>query len=379
MKKILIVIGTRPEAIKMAPLIKELRGMPDCFEVEICSTGQHKIMLDQVLSLFEITPDYDLDLMAPGQDLFDISTKVLIGLKELIKSTKPDFILVHGDTTSAFAAALSGFYSRIPVGHIEAGLRSYDLNSPFPEEFNRQTISKVASWHFAPSKSAMENLIDEGIDKDNVFNTGNTVIDALRYTLDLMDECTQFQSDVKAVLDGALGFSWEEEQFILITGHRRENFGKGFIEICAAIRKLAQEFPNFKFVYPVHLNPNVRAPVSEMLSSIDNIFLIPPLEYRAFITLLKNCYFVLTDSGGIQEEAPFLGKPVLVMRDVTEREEAVVAGTALLTGANAAQIVNAAKELIKSKEKYLKMSSAHNPYGDGYASAAIARILKRVA
>jgi len=378
MKKILVVIGTRPEAIKMAPLIKELRRTSDRFEVMICSTGQHRKMLDQVLSLFEITPDYDLDLMAPGQDLFDISSKVLIGIKKIIGLTNPDLILVHGDTTSAFIAALGGFYSRIPVGHIEAGLRSHNLSSPFPEELNRQMISKIAKWHFAPSDHAMKNLILENISQDSVFNTGNTVIDALRYTLDLIDKDPVIQEEVRVALDEVLDFSWEKDQFVLITGHRRENFGKGFLEICTAIKSLAIEFPQFKFVYPVHLNPNVRSPISKLLSSIDNIYLIEPLEYRAFITLLKSCNFVLTDSGGIQEEAPFLGKPVLVMRDVTEREEAVIAGTALLTGANATQIINAAKSLIQTEEKYLKMSGAHNPYGDGYASTEIARILKRV-
>jgi len=378
MKKILVVIGTRPEAIKMAPLIKELRRTSDRFEVMICSTGQHRKMLDQVLSLFEITPDYDLDLMAPGQDLFDISSKVLIGIKKIIGLTNPDLILVHGDTTSAFIAALGGFYSRIPVGHIEAGLRSHNLSSPFPEELNRQMISKIAKWHFTPSDQAMKNLILENISQDSVFNTGNTVIDALRYTLDLIDKDPAIKEEVRVALDEVLDFSWEKDQFVLITGHRRENFGKGFLEICTAIKSLAIEFPQFKFVYPVHLNPNVRSPISKLLSSIDNIYLIEPLEYRAFITLLKSCNFVLTDSGGIQEEAPFLGKPVLVMRDVTEREEAVIAGTALLTGANATQIINAAKSLIQTEEKYLKMSGAHNPYGDGYASTEIARILKRV-
>jgi UDP-N-acetylglucosamine 2-epimerase (non-hydrolysing) len=378
MKKILVVIGTRPEAIKMAPLIKELRGMSDNFDVTICSTGQHRKMLDQVFSLFEITPDYDLDLMAPGQDLFDISSKVLVGIKKIIGLTNPDLILVHGDTTSAFTAALGGFYSRIPVGHIEAGLRSHNLSSPFPEELNRQMISKIAKWHFAPSDQAMKNIILENISQDNVFNTGNTVIDALRYTLDLINNDPVIQAEVRVALDEVLDFSWEKDQFVLITGHRRENFGKGFLEICAAIKSLAIEFPQFKFVYPVHLNPNVRSPIFKILSSLDNIYLIEPLEYRAFITLLKRCYFVLTDSGGIQEEAPFLGKPVLVMRDITEREEAIVAGTAILTGANAEQIVIAARDLIMSKENYLKMSNAHNPYGDGYASMKIANILGRV-
>jgi UDP-N-acetylglucosamine 2-epimerase (non-hydrolysing) len=286
--------------------------------------------------------------------------------------------LVHGDTTSAFTAALGGFYSRIPVGHIEAGLRSHNLNSPFPEELNRQMISKIAKWHFAPSDQAMKNLILENISQDRVFNTGNTVIDALRCTLELIDKDPAIQEEVRADLCEALDFSWEKDQFVLITGHRRENFGKGFLEICTAIKSLAIEFPQFKFVYPVHLNPNVRSPISKLLSSIDNIYLIEPLEYRAFITLLKRCHFVLTDSGGIQEEAPFLGKPVLVMRDITEREEAIVAGTAILTGANAEQIVIAARDLIQTKENYLKMSSAHNPYGDGYASAAIVKILERV-
>lgn len=378
MKKILVVIGTRPEAIKMAPLIKELREMSGTFDVIICSTGQHRKMLDQVFSLFEITPDYDLDLMAPGQDLFDISSKVLVGVKKIIGLTNPDLILVHGDTTSAFTAALGGFYSRIPVGHIEAGLRSHNLNSPFPEELNRQMISKIAKWHFAPSDQAMKNLILENISQDSVFNTGNTVIDALRYTLDLIDKDLAIQEEVRTDLDEVLDFSWEKDQFVLITGHRRENFGKGFLEICTAIKSLAIEFPQFKFVYPVHLNPNVRSPISKLLSSIDNIYLIEPLEYRAFITLLKRCHFVLTDSGGIQEEAPFLGKPVLVMRDITEREEAIVAGTAILTGANAEQIVIAARGLIQTKENYLNMSSAHNPYGNGYASAAIVKILERV-
>lgn len=378
MKKILIVIGTRPEAIKMAPLIKELKKRANYFSVTVCSTGQHKNMLDQVLKFFEIEPDYDFKLMSPGQDLFDVTSSVIIEIKKIISKVNPELILVHGDTTTAFASALGGFYSHVPVGHVEAGLRSHDLQNPFPEEFNRQAISKLAKWHFTPTNGAKENLIAENIHEKNIFITGNTVIDSLKNTLEKMQSNHIAQSEVKCTLNKVVGFNWVDESFILVTGHRRENFGKGFLQICAAIKGLALEFPKIKFLYPVHLNPNVKQPVTEMLSSIQNIILTEPLEYLPFITMLQNCLFVMTDSGGIQEEAPFFGKPVLVMRDVTERAEATAAGTAILTGADTAQIMRYARSLLTSNELYLKMSSAHNPYGDGHSSIYISEILEKI-
>jgi UDP-N-acetylglucosamine 2-epimerase (non-hydrolysing) len=375
MKKILIVFGTRPEAIKMAPLIKEFEKTKDFFNVKICITAQHREMLDQVLKIFEIKPDYDLNIMAPGQDLYDVTSKVLLGLRNVLKEFNPDLVLVHGDTTTTLVGSLASFYKKIPIGHIEAGLRTGNIYSPWPEEANRLLTTQLAKYHFAPTKKNKNNLLKEKISEENIVITGNTVIDALFWVLNKIKNNSQLEKDIINELNNN-GYKISNRKFILITGHRRENFGNGFFNICNAIKELAQKYKNFDFVYPVHLNPNVRKPVKEILSNIDNVFLIEPLEYMPFIYLLSKSYLVLTDSGGIQEEAPSLGKPVLVMRDTTERPEAVEAGTVILVGTNKENIVSNVSKLIENETLYKKMSYAHNPYGDGNASKKIVNFLK---
>ena len=371
MVKILTVFGTRPEAIKMAPVVHALRKKVD---VKVCVTAQHRQMLDQVLTLFEITPDYDLDIMKPGQDLFDVTSKVLLGIKKILQSENPDIVLVHGDTTTSIAVAMAAFYLRIPVGHVEAGLRTYDINSPFPEEFNRQLTSIITELHFAPTEIARQNLLDERVPDSQIFVTGNTVIDAL---LSMVEKARaiNFSDSILEEAPFLKQAKADIPRILLVTGHRRENFGQGFEEICHALYDIASKNPDIKIIYPVHLNPNVREPVNRILSNIDNVYLVEPMEYLTFIKLMDLSYLILTDSGGIQEEAPSLGKPVLVMRDATERPEAVEAGTVKLVGTNKKTIVAMVNQLLENKELYTKMSRAHNPYGDGNASHAICDIL----
>lgn len=365
-KKLLFVFGTRPEAIKMAPLIKECKKYPHNFDVKVCITAQHRQMLDQVLQLFEIIPEYDLDIMKPNQDLYDVTNNVLLGLRDIFKETQPDIVLVHGDTTTTMAASLAAYYQKIDVAHIEAGLRTNNIYSPFPEEINRQITSKIAIYHFAPTQTAKHNLIMEGIDEQIIFVTGNTVIDALLHISAKVD-----QIDIN--IDG---YTVTDRRFIVITGHRRENFGGGFINICKAIKELAFLCPEIDFVYPVHLNPNVQEPVFDLLGNIANIYLIKPLDYLPFVYLMKHCHLILTDSGGVQEEAPSLGKPVLVMRDTTERPEALEAGAVVLVGTDYEKIINQVQALLNDKELYQSMSQAHNPYGDGQACIKIVSILR---
>jgi UDP-N-acetylglucosamine 2-epimerase (non-hydrolysing) len=370
MVKILAVFGTRPEAIKMAPVIQALSKKAN---VKICVTAQHREMLDQVLNLFGIIPDYDLDIMRPDQDLFDVTNHVLLGIKKVLLSECPDIVLVHGDTTTSMVAAMAAFYLKIPVGHVEAGLRTHNINSPFPEEFNRQITSKIATFHFTPTEIARQNLLDEKVGDDQIYVTGNTVIDAL---LSMIERARSINfSD--AVLKDVPFLKQENNtsRVILVTGHRRENFGQGFEEICQALCDIATDNPNIHIVYPVHLNPNVREPVNRILSNINNVHLVEPMEYLAFIKLMDLSYLVLTDSGGIQEEAPSLGKPVLVMRDTTERPEAVEAGTVRLVGTNKKEIVKMVNQLLVNDEFYKQMSKASNPYGDGEASNIICDIL----
>ena len=377
-KKIMMVFGTRPEAIKMAPLFHEISRRDTNFTIEVCVTGQHKEMLNQVLSVFNIEPKINLNLMKEHQDLFDISSTALIEMRNVLKNNKPDIVLVHGDTTTSFIAALSSFYLNIPVGHIEAGLRTNDIRSPFPEEFNRQAISKICMWHFAPTETSKNNLLLEGVNEKNIFVTGNTVIDSLFYVIDEIENSENIKNELHQNLDSCLSFNWQKDKFILITGHRRENFGVGFLEICNAIKELSFHYKNIHFIYPVHLNPNVQDPVHSILKNIPNIHLIKPLQYQSFIYLLKHSYIVLTDSGGIQEEAPSFGKPVVVMRDTTERPEAVEAGTVILSGADKKQIVSCISYLIDDQTRYSSMSKSHNPYGDGNASKRIANVLEEI-
>ncbi len=371
--KILIVFGTRPEAIKMAPVVHAFKANP-AFETLVCVTAQHRQMLDQVLNIFEITPDIDLNLMRAGQDLFDVTSAVLLGMREVLKTYQPDAVLVHGDTTTAYATATAAFYAGIPVGHVEAGLRTHNVLSPFPEEFNRQVVSKIAKWHFAPTESSRQNLLNEHT-PNNITVTGHTVIDALFWVLKRIENDPTKRYQLEAFLNQRLPFNWTKQRFVLITGHRRENFGDGFLAICEAIRQLATAHPDVHFIYPVHLNPNVQKPVYDLISNQTNIHLIDPLEYEPFVFLLQHAYLVLTDSGGIQEEAPSLGKPVLVMREVTERPEAVEAGTVRLVGADTQKIVQHVTELLNNEAAYLKMSKAHNPYGDGIAAQRIVKVL----
>jgi UDP-N-acetylglucosamine 2-epimerase (non-hydrolysing) len=377
-KKIMLVFGTRPEAIKMAPLYHALKALPDEFDTQLCVTAQHRQMLDQVLKVFEITPDIDLNLMTPGQDLFDVTASVLTGMRDVLRAHMPDALLVHGDTTTSLAAAMAGFYAGVPVGHVEAGLRTHDVYAPFPEEFNRQVASKVTRWHFAPTAFSRQNLLDERVPDAAISVTGNTVIDALFWMLGRIDADAQRRSALEEFLTKQLNFDWQNQRFVLMTGHRRENFGDGFLQICHALKELAPRYPAVQFVYPVHLNPNVQQPVNAILANVANVHLIAPLDYEPFVYLLKHSHIVLTDSGGIQEEAPSLGKPVLVMRDVTERPEAIEAGTVRLVGADRSRIVSNVAELLDNKASYAAMSKAHNPYGDGNACARIISILRGI-
>jgi UDP-N-acetylglucosamine 2-epimerase (non-hydrolysing) len=376
--KVLVVFGTRPEAIKMAPLCHALQSKSDIFETTICVTAQHREMLDQVLGVFGIRPDCDLNVMKHGQDLTDITSSILVGMRDVFLNCTPDLVLVHGDTTTTLATLVAAFYAKIPVGHIEAGLRTNDIYAPFPEEFNRQVASKITKWHFAPTELSRDNLISEGYLPENIEVTGNTVIDSLLWVLRRLDDDMDRKNRIIKLLSKILPFDWRNSRYILITGHRRENFGEGFVNICEALAELAKKFPNVHFVYPVHLNPNVKDPVNLLLSKTDNMHLVAPLDYEPFVYLLKHCFLVLTDSGGIQEEAPSLGKPVLVMRDVTERPEAVDAGTVKLVGANKSNIINETSTLLEDTASYAAMASAHNPYGDGYACDRILYALKEV-
>src|SRR5690554_7397151 len=374
--KVLSVFGTRPEAIKMAPLVKALAA-DTFFEAKVAVTAQHREMLDQVLELFEITPDFDLNLMKPGQDLYDVTSKVLLGLRDVLSEFKPDLVLVHGDTATTFAGTLAAFYQKIPVGHVEAGLRTHDLYSPWPEEANRQLTGRLAKWHFAPTARNRQDLLAEQVKDESIVVTGNTVIDALHWVIDKIANDAALQSSINEQLTRAgLTADLANQKLVLITGHRRENFGQGFENICQALRELATRHPDVRFVYPVHLNPNVQKPVKTLLAGLDNVHLIAPLGYEPFVHLMQQSYLVLTDSGGVQEEAPGLGKPVLVMRDTTERPEAVEAGTVKLVGTDAKVIVSAVQELLDNAAVYEQMSQAHNPYGDGQASRRILEFLK---
>jgi len=379
-KKILIVFGTRPEAIKMIPVVKALEKK-STFETKVCVTAQHREMLDQVLALFEIVPDYDLDVMKQGQDLYDITSSVLLGMKGVLLDFMPDIVLVHGDTTTTFATSLAAFYQRIKVGHIEAGLRTHNLYSPWPEEANRQITGVLADYHFAPTSTAKENLLREGKKESRIVVTGNTVIDALWLTLEKIKKDQVFQDEIIGKIESLIdnpAFSIQHSRFILVTGHRRENFGEGFFNICQALKSIAANNPDIAIVYPVHLNPNVQKPVHELLSDVENIYLIEPLQYEAFVYLMSRSFFIITDSGGVQEEVPSLGKPVLVMRDTTERPEAVEAGTVKLVGSNKESIAKEAQKLLDDQGEYAKMSQAHNPYGDGKASKRVVEFLKIV-
>ena len=374
----MLVFGTRPEAIKMAPLYHAFKALPDEFDTQLCVTAQHREMLDQVLKVFEIAPDIDLNLMKPGQDLFDVTTGVLKGMRDILQAHRPDALLVHGDTSTTLAAAMAAFYLGVPVGHVEAGLRTHDMQAPFPEEFNRQVASKLTKWHFAPTDVSRQNLLDERVPEASITVTGNTVIDALFWVLDRIDAEPQSRQAIADFLSVQLDFDWRQQRFVLMTGHRRENFGEGFLQICHALKDLAARFPTVQFVYPVHLNPNVQQPANAILANLANVHLIAPLDYEPFVYLLKHSHIVLTDSGGIQEEAPSLGKPVLVMRDVTERPEAVEAGTVRLVGADRSRIVANVADLLDNQASYAAMSRAHNPYGDGKACERIVSVLREI-
>ena len=383
MKKVMLVFGTRPEAIKMAPLVKEFQKHPDQFETIVTVTGQHRQMLDQVLSIFVIEPDFDLNIMKQGQDLTDVTAKVLQGMRDVFAQVKPDVVLVHGDTTTSTAAALAAFYQQIPVGHVEAGLRTHNIYSPWPEEMNRQITGRIATYHFAPTALSKSNLLKENIDENSILVTGNTVIDALHRVVCQISTDSELKRTLSAELKTA-GYDVSRlnngRRLVLITGHRRENFGDGFISMCKAIKKLTENFRDVDFVYPMHLNPNVRRPINQVFGDLtdsdSNIFFIEPLEYLSFVYLMEKAAVVLTDSGGIQEEAPGLGKPVLVMRDTTERPEALEAGTVHLVGTDFNRIVTEVSTLLTSAEKYAEMSQAVNPYGDGKASGRIVEHLK---
>ena len=401
MKKIMLVFGTRPEAIKMAPLVKEFEKYTEDFKTIVCVTGQHRQMLDQVLQLFEITPDYDLNIMQQGQDLYDVTSRVLLGMRDVLREAQPDVVLVHGDTTTSTAAALAAFYQQIPVGHVEAGLRTHNIYSPWPEEMNRQITGRIATYNFAPTPLSRQNLLEEKVSEQSITVTGNTVIDALYWVVDKIKRDEALSAELKTILATA-GYDVERldnsqftihnselsRRLVLITGHRRENFGDGFIRMCTAIRDLTQKYPDVDFVYPMHLNPNVRKPIQEVFVGLDslslgegwgeasNMFFIEPLEYLSFVYLMEKSTIVLTDSGGIQEEAPGLGKPVLVMRDTTERPEALEAGTVKLVGTDYDKIVAEVSRLLDDIEYYDTMSKAVNPYGDGLACGRIVETLK---
>ena len=383
MKKIMLVFGTRPEAIKMAPLVKEFEKYPNDFQTIVCVTGQHREMLDQVLNLFEIKPHYDLNIMKQGQDLYDVTARVLVGMRDVLKEAQPDVVLVHGDTTTSTAAALAAFYQQIPVGHVEAGLRTHNIYSPWPEEMNRLITGRIATYNFSPTQLSRQNLLKENVSDSSIIVTGNTVIDALYWVVDKIKNDEALNNELKDILYKA-GYDVcrleNGRKLVLITGHRRENFGDGFINMCTAIKDLTKKYPDVDFVYPMHLNPNVRKPIHEVfgedLSNLGNMFFIEPLEYLSFVYLMEKSTIVLTDSGGIQEEAPGLGKPVLVMRDTTERPEALEAGTVKLVGTNYDKIVSEVSMLIDDSSYYEKMSKAVNPYGDGLACGRIVEGLK---
>lgn len=381
MKKILLVFGTRPEAIKMAPLVKKLQKYPEQFQTIVCVTGQHREMLDQVLRLFDIVPDYDLNIMKPNQDLYDITSRILHGMRDVLREVQPDIVLVHGDTTTSMAAALATFYQHIPVGHVEAGLRTGNIYSPWPEEMNRLITGRITTYHFSPTSLAKENLLREYVDEKQIVVTGNTVIDALQMVVGKLSENAELALEVGNHIS-QMGYDTKrlngDKRMVLITGHRRENFGEGFFNICHAIKNLATLYPDVDFVYPMHLNPNVRKPVSEILGKgADNVFLIEPLDYLPFVYMMQHSTLILTDSGGVQEEAPGLGKPVLVMRDTTERPEAVEAGTVLLVGTNREKIEQGVSMLLDDADTYRRMSEAVNPYGDGKACKRIVQYLNK--
>lgn len=380
MKKILLVFGTRPEAIKMAPLVKKLQEMPEEFQTVVCVTGQHREMLDQVLRLFDITPEYDLNIMKPNQDLYDITSRILLGMRDVLREVQPDIVLVHGDTTTSMAAALAAFYQQIPVGHVEAGLRTGNIYSPWPEEMNRLITGRITTHHFSPTLLAKENLLREHVDEKQIIVTGNTVIDALQMVVERLKNDELLANEVSAKIN-QMGYDVQRlegnRRMVLITGHRRENFGEGFLNICHAIKHLAEQYQDVDFVYPMHLNPNVRKPVLEILGEkAENVFLIEPLDYLPFVYMMQHSTLILTDSGGVQEEAPGLGKPVLVMRDTTERPEAVEAGTVLLVGTNREKIEQGVSMLLDDADTYRRMSEAVNPYGDGKACERIAAALR---
>ena len=381
-KRIMLVFGTRPEAIKMAPLVKEFQKYPDRYQTIVCVTGQHREMLDQVLHIFDIHPDYDLNIMKQGQDLYDVTARVLTGMRDVLKEAQPDVVLVHGDTTTSTAAALAAFYQQIPVGHVEAGLRTNNIYSPWPEEMNRQITGRIATYHFSPTPLSQQNLLKEGVNKEQIVVTGNTVIDALYMVVDKIKQDKELDAELEKVLQQS-GYDVNRlshgKRMVLITGHRRENFGEGFLSMCRAIQALTQKYPDVDFVYPMHLNPNVRKPIHQVfgedLANLGNMFFIEPLEYLSFVYLMEKSTIVLTDSGGIQEEAPGLGKPVLVMRDTTERPEALEAGTVKLVGTNYDKIVSEVSALLENEAYYNEMSQAVNPYGDGKACGRIVATL----
>ena len=385
MKSIMLVFGTRPEAIKMAPLVKEFQKYPEEFKTIVCVTGQHREMLDQVLHIFEIVPDYDLNIMKQGQDLYDVTARVLTGMRDVLKEAQPDVVLVHGDTTTSTAAALAAFYQQIPVGHVEAGLRTHNIYSPWPEEMNRQITGRIATYHFSPTPLSKQNLLAEGVKEEHIHVTGNTVIDALYMVVNKIKNDKALDAELESLLKQA-GYDVNRlaggKKLVLITGHRRENFGDGFISMCTAIKDLTKKYPEVDFVYPMHLNPNVRKPIHEVfgedLSNLGNMFFIEPLEYLSFVYLMEKSTIVLTDSGGIQEEAPGLGKPVLVMRDTTERPEALEAGTVKLVGTNYDKIMSEVSALLDNQTYYYQMSQAVNPYGDGLACNRIVKVAHEV-
>ena len=382
MKKIMLVFGTRPEAIKMAPLVKELQSHADEFETVVCVTAQHREMLDQVLSIFEISPDYDLNIMRKGQDLYDVTSRVLLGMRDVLSEVRPDLVLVHGDTSTSTAAALAAFYRQIPVGHVEAGLRTYDIYSPWPEEMNRQLTGRIATLQLSPTQRSRQNLLNEGTPESHITVTGNTVIDALHMVVRKIEADKDLERKVRDYIV-TMGYDLSRldscRRLVLITGHRRENFGDGFLNICNAIKDLAERYPDVDFLYPMHLNPNVRRPINEVFSGIEhaNVFFIEPVDYLYFVYLMKSSYIILSDSGGIQEEAPSLGKPVLVMREVTERPEALEAGTIRLVGTNRQLIVDEASKFLDDEEYYLANQRIANPFGDGHACQRIYEFIKK--
>ena len=383
MKTVMLVFGTRPEAIKMCPLVKEFQKYPNDFRTIVCVTGQHREMLDQVLQIFDVTPDYDLNIMKQGQDLYDVTSRVLLGMRDVLKQEQPDVVFVHGDTTTSTAAAIAAFYQQIPVAHVEAGLRTHNIYSPWPEEMNRQITSRIAAYNYAPTPLSRQNLLQENVANETITVTGNTVIDALYMVVNKIKQDQQLGEQLaQNILTAGYDVNRlnHDKKMVLITGHRRENFGDGFINMCTAIKDLTQKYPDVDFIYPMHLNPNVRKPIHEVfgedLSGLGNMFFIEPLEYLNFVYLMEKCNIVLTDSGGIQEEAPGLGKPVLVMRDTTERPEAVDAGTVKLVGTNYQKIVDNVSQLLDDLEYYNTMSKAVNPYGDGKACERIVNKLR---